>query len=407
MTEQPTALPLSGIRVVDMTHVLVGPFTSMILGDLGADVWKIEKPGRGDTTRGTPPLVNGVSHYFLAVNRNKRSVAVDLKDPRGASVIQRLADNADVFVHNFRPGVLDRYGLGAEALRGRNPTLVYCSLTGFGVTSQLKDRAAFDVIIQSMAGIMSVTGEPGGSPVRAGVSIGDLVSGLYAAQAIGAALYRRHLDGIGATLDVGMFDSLFTMLAYYITLVQTTGVDPGPQGSGHPSMVPGGTFATADGYVTIAAFNQGFWVRFCSAIGQDNLAEDPRFNTATRRRDNRKELEGIIGSILKTMSTDEISESLERLDVPFGPMWGVSKAMASHHVEERGLLWKVGHRLAPEVRAAGYPVVGFPGAGTRLPPPDLGEHTEAVLTEVLAMPAEEVQELVRLGVAGIGASSNP
>ena len=407
MTAQSMTLPFSGIRVVDLTHVLAGPFASMILGDLGADVWKIEKPGRGDTTRGTPPLVNGVSHYFLAVNRNKRSVAVDLKDPRGASVIQSLADRADVFVHNFRPGVLDRYGLGAEVLRERNPGLVYCSLTGFGVDSKLKDRAAFDVIIQSMAGIMSVTGEPGGRPVRAGVSIGDLVSGLYAAQAIGAALYRRHVDGIGATLDVGMFDSLFTMLAYYITLVQTTGVDPGPQGSGHPSMVPGGTFATADGYVTIAAFNQGFWIRFCSAIGRENLADDARFSTATKRRDNRKELEAIIGSILQTLSTDEISDALERLDVPFGPMWGVSKAMASHHVEERGLLWEVGHRLAPEVRAAGYPVLGFPGAATRLPPPDLGEHSRAVLMGVLGMSEDEVGELVRAGVVGIGASSTP
>ena len=241
--------------------------------------------------------------------------------------------------------------------------------------------------------------------MRAGVSIGDLVSGLYAAQAIGAALFRRRVDGVGATLDVGMFDSLFTMLAYYITLVQVTGVDPGPQGSGHPSMVPGGTFATADGFMTIAAFNQGFWMRFCKAIGQDNLAEDPRFSSATKRRDNRTELEAIIVSALRTMSTDEAAEALERCDVPFGPMWSVSKAMASDHVEERGLLWGLGHRLAPEVRAAGYPVMGFPGAGTRLPPPDLGEHTEAVLMEVLGMSPEEAGELARSGVAGSGADS--
>lgn len=387
-------LPFAGLRVVDLTHVLAGPFASMILADLGAEVYKIEKPGRGDTTRGTPPFIGDASHYFLAVNRNKHSVGIDIKAPGGPELVRELVDRSDVLINNFRPGVLGRYGLGYDDLAESNPGLIYCSITGFGEDGPYRDRAAFDVIVQSMAGLMSVTGHPGMPPARAGISAGDVVSGLYAAQAIGAALFQRERTGVGCNVDVAMFDCLFSFLTYYVTWQQATGTSPGPQGSGHPSMVPGGSFPTADGYVTIAAFNTGFWKAFCAVAGHPEWVEDARFATARDRLHHRDALVAAISEVTRQRTTEEWVAVLTEHDIPHGPVWDVEEAMNSDQAAMRGLLHTLRHPDAGDVRVAAYPVqMTGVRTGVRKLPPDLGQDTEAVLREVLGLEDTELEAL--------------
>ena len=294
--------PLAGIRVLDFTHVLSGPFATVLLADLGADVVKVERPSRGDTTRGTPPYLHGISHYFVAVNHSKRGIGVDMQHAQGCELLLRLAAEADVVINNFRPGVLDEHGLSAETLSARNPRLIQCSISGFGQSGSYAQRASFDLITQAMTGVMSVTGEVGGPPLRCGLSIGDMVAGLYAVQAITTALYERERTGRGQVLDVSMFDCLFSFLSYYVTLPQATGKPPEPAGSMHASVVPMSAFRTQDGHIAIAAFNQRFWRGLCAAVGRPDLADDPRYASLRERQRHRDALMAELTKVRRVIS---------------------------------------------------------------------------------------------------------
>lgn len=392
---------LQGVRVLDLTHVLAGPYASMLLADMGAEVLKIEKPGRGDTTRGTPPSAGDVSHYFAAVNWGKRSVAVDLKHEEGRALFLRLVEHADVVLDNFRAGTLEGLGLGYDVLRARNPRIIRCAISGFGQTGPLAGKPAFDAIVQAMSGFMAVTGERGGPPLRSGVSVGDVSAGAFALAGIGLALYHRERTGEGQEIDVSMFDSLVSFMTYYLTLFQITGKEPPRVGSEHASVVPLSSYPTQDGMLVLAAFNDSFWKRMCHAIEHPELIADPRFATVRDRQRNRDECNAVLREIFTGRPTSEWLERLDAVDVPASEILGIGSLLAHPHLAARHLL----RTLAlpdREVFAAGTPirmsthdVVERPA-----PPPELGADTEAVLRSLLDLDAEEYQRLRSAGIVG-------
>jgi crotonobetainyl-CoA:carnitine CoA-transferase CaiB-like acyl-CoA transferase len=287
-------LPLAGVKILDLSRVVSGPFGTMILGDLGADVVKVEEPRHGDESRSYgPPFQNGESSYFMSVNRNKRSIAIDLKRDDGIALVRRLAETADVFVENFRPGTADRLGLGHEELRSRNAGLVYCSISGFGRTGPDATRPGYDLIIQGEAGLMDITGSPDGPPTKVGTSIADLVTGLYAAQAITAVLLQRRETGMGRRVDIAMLDAIASLLTFNAGIYFATGKNPRRRGNLHPTISPYETFEAADGWINIGVANDKFWALFCDAIGRSDLVADPRFSSPSARVTNRNALVGI------------------------------------------------------------------------------------------------------------------
>lgn len=396
-------LPMKGVRVIDLTHVLAGPFATMLMGDLGAEILKIEKPGRGDTTRGTPPYFGDVSHYFIAVNRNKRSVGIDIKTPEGRDLLLGLARKADVIVNNFRPGVLDRLGLGYDILSEANPRLINCSVSGFGNSGPLTDKPAFDMIIQSMSGFMSLTGEPDRDPVRCGVSIGDLVSGLYAVIAVATALFDRERTGRGQNIDISMLDSLVSLLTYYVTLHQATGKTPERTGTMHASMVPGGTFPTADGHITLAAFNQRFWRALCEAIEEPELAEHPRFASPRLRYHNSDELIAHLRATLGQKTTEEWARRFDRHDVPYGPVLTIPQLLEHPQIQARTSIFPLSLPDLGSVHVSGQPI-RFAGTetGAYRNPPDLGADTRDVLINLLNIDEDRYQQLESSNIVGTG-----
>lgn len=387
-------LPLKGIRVLDLTHVLSGPFCTMTLGDLGAEVLKVEKPDRGDTTRGTPPFINGVSHYFLAINRNKKSLGIDIKTDEGKQLLEKLIKVSDVMVNNFRPRVLNSLGFSYERIHEINPKLINCTISGFGNTGPYANIPTFDVITQAMSGIMSVTGYPDQDPARCGISIGDLVAGTYAVESILAALLNRGKTGQGDDIDVSMFDCLFNYLTYYITLYQATGKVPGRHGSGHPSMVPARCFVASNGYIIIASFSQAHWTRFCKAMGRDNWLSDPRFASVRERQKHRDVLEKIIGDVIKTNTVEYWSNLFQQYDMPYGPVWDISQAMKSDLVKSRGMLTSMNHPQAGMVEVACHPVKhqSFQTEVNCIPP-ELGQDTAVILRELAGLGEDEYKRL--------------
>ena len=377
--------PLAGLKVLDFTHALSGPFATQLLADLGADVVKVENPDHQDLSRSIPPYVGDLSHYFVAINHGKRSISLDLKSDAGREVAYALALKADVLIDNFRPGALTRMGLDYARLSQKNPRLIQCAISGFGQTGSMAGRAAYDIIIQAMSGFMSVTGEENGAPLRCGVSIGDMVAGLYAVQAISTALYERERSGRGQQLDVAMFDCMISMLSYYVTLAQVSGRSPQAAGSLHATLAPVGGFKTADGWIVIAATTEGFWRNVCRAIGREELAADPRFAGLAARQANRDALLSIIEPILQTRTSVEWSEILNRHDVPNGPVLDLLSLLAHPLAAERRIF-----REAPldsgSLLVSRYPVLthGEPAANppTR-PPPQLGEQSEAIVRDWL------------------------
>ncbi|RMG48064.1 MAG: CoA transferase, partial [Acidobacteria bacterium] len=303
--------PLTGVRVLDLTQFLAGPYGSMLLGDLGAEIIKIEPPG-GDPMRRMPPyFLAGESAYFLSINRNKRSVTLDLKSSAGRQVFHDLVRVSDVVLDNFRPGVMEELGLGYETLRRINRRIIACSITGFGKTGPYRDRPAFDLVLQAMSGAMSITGEPGRTPVRMGIPMGDLAGGMFAAQAISAALYARERTGEGCFIDLGLMDCLTALLTYVAQYYLAGGPVPRPAGSHHQSVVPYGVFATADGYLVIAVFAEKFWRALCRALERPDLAEDPRFARNELRLKHRAELLSILQEIFRRRPTEEWLTRLE------------------------------------------------------------------------------------------------
>jgi crotonobetainyl-CoA:carnitine CoA-transferase CaiB-like acyl-CoA transferase len=391
--------PLNGIRVVDLTRFMAGPFATAMLGDYGADILKIEPPGEGDGARAWgPPFAGGESIYFLSVNRNKRSLTLNLRHPEGVALFLRLVDRADVVVENFTPGAMNRLGIGGDMLRARNPRLVYCAISGFGQTGPYRGRPAFDLILQGMGGVMATTGEEGGAPVRVGVPIADIAGGMYAAFAVALALLARDRTGAGQSLDVSMLDAQISWLSYYIGIYLASGEVPPRRGSAHATVVPYQAFACADGrYITLGTANDRLFRRFCE-VAKVDLAGDPRFQTNPERIRHRSDLIPLLETLFRTRSAQAWLDALNAAGVPCGPISTVDQIAQDPQVRAREMLVEVDHPSAGRITVPGLPVKCSSTPGSiRRPPPRLGEHTAEVLAE-LGVPTEEMSRLRREGV---------
>jgi crotonobetainyl-CoA:carnitine CoA-transferase CaiB-like acyl-CoA transferase len=370
-------LPLEGVRVLDLSRVLAGPYATIVLADLGADVVKIEHPERGDDTRHWgPPFAGGESAYFLSVNRNKRSIGVDLKDPEGLERVKRLAAGADVLIENMRRGTLDKLGLGYEVLKEANPGLIYCSITGFGPGKD-RDRPGYDFLIQARAGIMGITGYPDGGPTKVGVAIADIVCGLYAATAILAALRRRETSGEGARIEVPLFEATLAWLANRGQEYLVSGEDKGRMGNAHPTIVPYQTFDASDRPIAVAVGNDTQFARLCKALGREDLAEDERYATNPDRVANREELVEILQQEFSGRTADEWVETIREAGVPIGPVNALADVFSDEHVLSSGILRDVDHPTAGMLKMLASPVlIDGERPPIRRPPPTLGQHTE-------------------------------
>jgi len=395
--EGKAAAPLEGLRILDLTRMLAGPFCTALLADLGAEIIKIETPGRGDDARHFAPFRAGESAYFMLINRGKKSVTLNLKEARGVALLHRLAETSDAVVENFRPGVAARLGAGYEELSRINPRLVYASISGFGQDGPLAHRPAYDIVAQAMSGLMSMTGAPDGPPTRVGESYGDLVAGLFASWSILAALQGRGRTGRGQHLDIAMTDSLFSMMVTALSL-ELYGDAPAQRiGNRHPMSSPYDAYAAKDGHVIIASANEAIFKRFAEAIGRPELAADPRFENDALRIANEPALRAIVTQWTSTRSVAEAVAALDAAGVPASPVLSVAEAVASEHVEARGLLATARHPVAGDIPLMRQPVL-FSDAPRRTPDPSptLGQHTEAVLGAFLD--ASEIDALKRDGV---------
>jgi crotonobetainyl-CoA:carnitine CoA-transferase CaiB-like acyl-CoA transferase len=390
--------PLNGIRVLDFSRIVAGPYCTMVLGDLGAEVIKIERPGTGDETRAWgPPFVGGESAYFLCVNRNKKSVTVDVSTAAGKTVIRDLAVHSDVLVENFRPGTMEKLGLGYDSLKSINPRLVYCAISGFGRSGPDKDRAGVDVIVEGVGGLMSVTGEPDGPPVKVGVAIIDVATALHAHGAIMAALFECERTGHGRRLDFSLLEVQIATLINIGSDYLIGGVIPKRWGSAHTSIVPYQAFEASDGYVVVGAINESLWVRFCDAIEQPGLANDPRFATNRLRGQHRAELLALIQPIFRQLPRVAWLERFRAQGIPCGPINTLDEVYRDRQVEHLGTVQEVGHPTAGRVRLAGSPIRADDAQlPVRLPPPLLGEHTEEVLRDVLGYGDERIRTLTEV-----------
>ncbi len=393
--------PLDGIRILDLTRVLAGPLGTMILGDLGADVVKIERPGTGDDLRawGPPWTADGVSAYFLAVNRNKRSLALDLKAEAGRDLVRRLVREADVVVENFRAGTVDGLGLGWDALLADNPRLVMVSLTAYGSSGPHRDLPGYDIVIQAMGGLMSVTGEPEGRPMRVGVAIVDVLSGGYIAIAVLAALRERDRTGEGQRVELSLLDVELASLVNVVHNQLIAGEAPRRLGNAHPSIVPYDVFATANGHLALAVATEDQWARFCLAVDQPDLAANPHFIDNPRRVAHRDELMAVLEPTLASHPTDDWVARFQAADVPCGPVNTVEQILADPAVAEGGLLRELDRDAGP-VRVVGSPLRFMNGPLPATPPPRLGQDSRAILREA----GLDDAAIDRLVVAGVVAT---
>jgi len=393
-------LPLEGIRVLDLTRILAGPFATMRLGDLGADVVKVENPDGGDDTRGWgPPFAQGVSTYFLSLNRNKRSVAVDLKSAEGKALLGRLLEGADVLVENFRPGALERLGFGWDALRERFPRLIYASISGYGHVGKHAQRASYDVVVQGEAGAMDVTGAADGPPTKFGLSIADCLAGHNAVEGILAALVRRGRTGTGARVDIALFDGLLSVLTYQAQMWLSSEKAPRRLGNAHPSIVPYETFRAADAWLNVGVANEALWARFCEAVERPEWTRDARFATNKDRVVHRGALVPLVAEVLATRPAEAWIARLDAAGIPCGRIRTVPEALALAEADARDMVVTVAHPDAGPQRMLGNPVKVGPLEGP-MPlraPPRLGEHTREVLLEA-GLAEAEVEALRAKGV---------
>jgi crotonobetainyl-CoA:carnitine CoA-transferase CaiB-like acyl-CoA transferase len=372
-------LPLEGVRVLDLSRVLAGPYATMMLADLGAEVLKLEHPERGDDTRHWgPPFAGSESAYFLSVNRNKRSAGVDLKDPDGLERVKKLAAGADVLVENMRRGALEKLGLGYETLKETNPGLVYCSITGFG-PGEDEDRPGYDFLVQARGGIMGITGFPEGEPTKVGVAIADMVCGLQAAMAILAALYRRNDTDEGARVEVPLFESQLSWLANRAQSYLVSGEDAGRLGNAHPSIVPYQTFDASDKKIALAVGNDAQFENLCRAIGSPELSDDQRFISNPDRVANREELVALLQEEFSKKTADQWVEEIRGAGVPVGPVNSLADVFSDGHVLSSGILQNVEHPAAGMLELLASPVlVDGERLPIRRPPPTLGQHTDEI-----------------------------
>jgi CoA:oxalate CoA-transferase len=382
--QQWKAGPLAGLLIVDLSRVLAGPYATMVLADLGARVIKVEQPGTGDDSRHIGPFKNGRSAYFTSINRGKQSIALDLKAPADRVVFEALLDRADVLVENFRPGVMAKLGYGWEVLRARCPRLIYAAASGFGHTGPDSGKAAYDMVVQAMGGIMSVTGHPGGPPTRVGTSIGDITAGLFAAIGILSALHDRSASGNGRFVDVAMLDGQVAILENAIARYAVTGEPPGPLGARHPSITPFAAYACKDGHVVIAAGNDALFGTLCRALGLNRLPDNPRFSTNAARSEHAEALARVLEAQLVERPVAHWLGVLEAAGVPCGPLHNVAEALAHRQVVARNMVIETAFEDGTPLKAAGNPVKisGFEDPPTRPPAPALDQHRAAILAEL-------------------------
>jgi len=394
-----TGLPphlFAGLKVLDLTRVMSGPFCTSMLADLGAEVIKIEMPGFGEEGRHFAPHINGESTYFALLNRGKRSVTVNLKAPEGIALIRDLAQQADVLVENFRPGVMERLGLAPSELQADNPRLIVASISGFGQSSPFADWPAFDLVIQAMSGLMSVTGERGGRPLAVGESIADVATGMFAAWGIAAALYDRERTGVGRRLEVAMLDSVFSMLLTGLSRRLFTDLPTRRVGNRHPETYPVDSFATKDGDIVLVGFSDAIFRRISEAIGKPEFADDPRFKSNADRNVHENELRMLIADWAASLSRDEALAKLREAEIPAAPVWSLGDLIASGHPQARDML-QTGHNgKLGDIRLVPQPVK-FAGAEpiTNVTAPTLGENTEQVLREKLGLDDARIAGLRR------------
>jgi crotonobetainyl-CoA:carnitine CoA-transferase CaiB-like acyl-CoA transferase len=386
--------PLQGIRVLDLTRVLAGPSAAVALADLGAEVLKLEPPGTGDETRLFPPFRAGVSHYFLSVNRGKKSLVVDLKTAAGVALARDLAAQCDILIENYRPGVMERLGLGYDTLSGINPRLIYCAISGFGMTGPLRDRPSFDIVLQALSGALSVNGESGRAPVKLGIPLGDLIGGINGPMAILAALYERGVTGRGRLIDVSLLDGMMGMLGYFAQLAFFTGEDPKPRGSEHPNLVPYGSFPALDGSIIIACLTNSFWECICQALQQPGWILDPRFATLERRRDHRDRVNELICEFTRQKTVAQLVDLFTAYNVPHAPILGIRAALAQPQAVAREMVVETDHAVLGKIPIVNRPIK-FPGDAQPVPsaPPVLGQHTDEILQTILGLTAERIAQL--------------
>jgi crotonobetainyl-CoA:carnitine CoA-transferase CaiB-like acyl-CoA transferase len=386
--------PLAGVRVLDFTRVLAGPAASLALADLGAEVIKVEPPGTGDETRTFPPMRGGESHYYLSINRGKKSVVIDLKSEAGLQLAKDLAAKCDIVVENYRPGVMDRLGLGYETLAAINPRLIYCAISGYGQTGPLAANPSFDIVLQAMSGALSMNGEPDGLPTKLGIPLGDLVGGINGPIGIISALYERERTGKGRFIDVSLMDGLIGMLGYIAQLAFFTGEDPQRQGSQHPNLVPYGIFpAKDDGSIVIACLTPSFWGKICKSIERPELTDDPRYDTLEKRRDARDEVNEIVSAFTRRYTVDELVEVFTRFEVPHAPILGVREALSQPQAAHRDMVVEVEHQALGTIPIVGRPIKFDIAQPKPTAPPILGQDTGSVLTEVLGLDDQQIAEL--------------
>ncbi len=390
---------LEGVRILDLTRVLAGPYASMVLADLGAEVIKVELPSSGDESRGFGPFQNGESAYFTSVNRGKKSVTIDLRQGRGRDLALGLAETCDVLVENFRPGSMDRFGLGYETVHAKYPQLVYASISGFGQTGPYAQRPAYDVLIQAMGGLASITGEPNSPPVRVGSSIADLSAALFGAVGILAALQRASRTGEGQQIDISMLDCQVALLENALARYAVSGEVPQPLGSRHPAITPFQFFAVSDGHIVLAAGNDGLWRKLCTALDLLDLIEDSRFADNALRTENHAALEPLLAEVLADKTVAEWCEVLVQAGVPSGPLCDVGEVFNDEQIAAREMIVEIDHPIAGRQAMPNSPLK-FSQTPIQLqrPAPLLGQHTEEVLRDMLDLGTDEITGLRADGV---------
>jgi crotonobetainyl-CoA:carnitine CoA-transferase CaiB-like acyl-CoA transferase len=392
--------PLDGVRVVDLTRILAGPYCTQALADAGADVLKIEEPGKGDDTRGWgPPFVEGESVYYLSVNRGKKGLTLNVKDPRGRELLWRLLADADVLVENFRPGTLDRLGFSWDAVHARHPRVVYASVSGYGPDGPWGGRPGYDAVVQGEGGLMSVTGSPDGPPFKVGASLVDVLAGMTAFQGIVLALLRRERTGEGGRVDVSLLESLLPTLTYHTATYLLTGQVPARLGNRHPNLAPYEAFEAADGHLIVGVGSEGLWKLFCGVLGQPALAEDSRFASNALRVTNYDALRATLAPLLRARPVAEWLAALEAAGIPCGRVRTIGEALDGEQIAARGLLVEVDHKRLGRRRLVGSPLhLSGAARSSRLPPPQLGQHTDEVLRERLSISDDDIVALHRDGV---------
>ncbi len=399
----PVTGPLADLRIIDLSRIVAGPFATQIFSDYGAEVIKVEQPRVGDDSRhwAPPRAPDGQASYFFAVNRGKQSITIDLKHPRGRALIVELARRGDVLVENFTPGTMERLGLGAQTIMAANPRLIYCSISGFGATGPYRERAGYDAIMQGFTGLMSITGEPDGPPVKVGVALIDVITALYAHGAILAALQHRNRTGEGQYLELSLMECGIAALINAATAYLVGGEVQGRWGHAHPSLVPYQAFRARDGFLMVGAGNERLWKAFCEVLGAPEWADDARFDSNAKRVERRGELVRRIEERLAGRSRDEWVVAFAGAGLPAGPISDIAQVFADPQVQHRGMAVPVAHPTAGPIRLPGVPVkFGSTPAAIQGPPPRLGQHTDDVLRRVLGLGEAEIVELRAAGAIG-------